>query len=142
MAGTGQEKEYGSADPVGAAATTHHDEPLDVDGKVDDYINITTYGEPSSHASSETGDEKDGEKENEKRPNIDRTKSYATTTSVVTKTDSHVDVQVEKKPWYKQVNPLRWGKTPPVPETRKVSREYHASFLSLVYFHPTELRSS
>jgi ATP-binding cassette subfamily C (CFTR/MRP) protein 1 len=136
MADSGQEKEFGSTNPVGAAATTNHDELLDVDGKEEDYINITTHGEPSSNASSETGDEKDSEKENEneKRPNIDRTKSYATTTSVVTRTDSHVDEQVEKKPWYKQVNPLRWGSTPPVPETRKVSREYHASFLSLVYF--------
>jgi ATP-binding cassette, subfamily C (CFTR/MRP), member 1 len=133
MADPGQEKEFGSANPIRAAATTNHGEPLDVDGK-EDYINITTHGEPSSHASSERGDEKDSEKEKEKRPNIDRTKSYATTTSAVTRTDSHVGEQVEKKPWYKQVNPLRWGSTPPVPETRKVSREYHASFLSLVYF--------
>ena len=134
MADPGQEKEFGSANPVGAAATTNHDEPLDVDAKEEDYINITTHGEPSSHTSSETGDEKDSENENEKRPNIDRTKTYATTTSSVTRTDSHFDEQVEKKPWYKQVNPLKWGSTPPVPETRKVSREYHASFLSLVYF--------
>ncbi|KAI9375909.1 P-loop containing nucleoside triphosphate hydrolase protein [Aspergillus egyptiacus] len=38
--------------------------------------------------------------------------------------------------WYRRLtlNPLRLQKIPPVPEQRSVSREYGASFLSLVYF--------
>jgi ATP-binding cassette subfamily C (CFTR/MRP) protein 1 len=40
----------------------------------------------------------------------------------------------EKKPWYKRLNPLRRGKTPPIPEERVVSREYNAGFLSMLTF--------
>lgn len=40
----------------------------------------------------------------------------------------------EKKPWHKRLNPLRRGKIPPVPEERKVSREYNAGFLSMITF--------
>lgn len=44
-------------------------------------------------------------------------------------------VEYEKKPWYRRLNPLRRGQPPPVPEERIVSREYNASFLSIVLFH-------
>ncbi|KAF2200754.1 ABC multidrug transporter-like protein [Delitschia confertaspora ATCC 74209] len=40
-----------------------------------------------------------------------------------------------KKKWYKKVNPLRWGKKPPVPDSREVSPEWKAGFLSRVTFH-------
>jgi ATP-binding cassette, subfamily C (CFTR/MRP), member 1 len=43
-------------------------------------------------------------------------------------------VAQSKQPWHRRWNPLRRGKVPPVPEERGVSREYHASFLSLVTF--------
>ncbi|OCK82842.1 hypothetical protein K432DRAFT_402511 [Lepidopterella palustris CBS 459.81] len=55
-------------------------------------------------------------------------------------TDSSDDVAVpkseagSKKKWYKRLNFLKWGKKPPVPETRQVSREYHAGILSLITF--------
>ncbi|KAF2185036.1 P-loop containing nucleoside triphosphate hydrolase protein [Zopfia rhizophila CBS 207.26] len=39
-----------------------------------------------------------------------------------------------KRKWYKRMNPLKWGAKPPVPESRHVSREYQASWLSLVTF--------
>lgn len=39
-----------------------------------------------------------------------------------------------KKKWYKRLNPLRWQTPPPVPEERTPSKEYGASFLSVVYF--------
>jgi ATP-binding cassette subfamily C (CFTR/MRP) protein 1 len=41
----------------------------------------------------------------------------------------------EKQKWYKKANPLRWGAKPPVPKTRDVSREYHASSFSRLTFH-------
>lgn len=40
----------------------------------------------------------------------------------------------KKKKWYKRLNPLKWGEKPPVPEERTVSREYGASFLSMLTF--------
>jgi ATP-binding cassette subfamily C (CFTR/MRP) protein 1 len=126
-----KEQEFAPADPAGAAEDTNHEEPLDEDGYEKGSIEVTAYGEPSSHTGSDAG-----ANEQEKRPEIDRTKSYATNTSAITRTDSHVDEHATKQPWHSKLklNPLRWGGIPPVPETRKVSREYHAPFLSLVYF--------
>ncbi|TVY33255.1 Multidrug resistance protein [Lachnellula subtilissima] len=122
MADSGHEKELRSADPAGAGETTNHDEPLDVDNEEKDYVEVATYREPSSH------DEK------ELQPGMDRARSYATTGSAVIRAVSPVDMPRQKKPWYKKVNPLKWGGVPPVPETRGVSREYNAPFLSMVYF--------
>jgi len=69
------------------------------------------------------------------KPELDRMRSYATATSATT-TATSAAVQVpERKPWYKQPNPLRWGKIPPVPETRKISPEYKANFFSSLIFH-------
>ncbi|KAL4866980.1 hypothetical protein BDV12DRAFT_128663 [Aspergillus spectabilis] len=44
--------------------------------------------------------------------------------------------QVSRQMWYRRIsiNPLRLQKIPPVPEQRSVSKEYGASFLSLVSF--------
>jgi len=126
MAEPGQEKEYGPTDPVGGANSANHEEPLDVDGKEKEYIEINTH---SSQTSSEKASDEKGT-----RPGLDHTKSYATDASALTRTDSNVDAPPKNKPWYKKVNPLKWGKIPPVPAARGVSREYNASFLSLVYF--------
>ncbi len=40
----------------------------------------------------------------------------------------------QRKKWYKRLNPLRWGPTPPVPKERRVSREKDAGFFSLLTF--------
>ena len=40
----------------------------------------------------------------------------------------------QKKPWYKNLNPLKRRKKPPVPTERKISREYNAGFFSLLTF--------
>lgn len=53
--------------------------------------------------------------------------------------DSHErnsDVEAAKRrvKWYSRLNPLRLQKIPPVPTEREVSREYGASFLSIVTF--------
>ena len=125
------EEELARADPNAEAVDDFpsHEEPVDVDGYKEDYIEIATHGQSSSHTASEV--ESNG---NGKSPAIDRTKSYATNTSAATRTDSHIDEPPQKPPWHRKFNPLRWGGIPPVPETRKVCREYNAPFLSLVYF--------
>jgi len=121
MADPGQEKEYGRpGDPVADTDIAHQDEPVDVDGKEKEYQAIN----PEKDAGSSGNEAKS-------RAALQQTKSYATTASAVSQTSEAIP---EKKPWYKTVNPLRWGTPPPVPETRGVSREYTASFLSMVYF--------
>ena len=44
------------------------------------------------------------------------------------------EVDMQKRKWYRRLNPLRLQKTPPVPTERSVSREYGASFFSTVSF--------
>jgi ATP-binding cassette subfamily C (CFTR/MRP) protein 1 len=129
--GHDREKEFEGAlaeDPAVAAENTNHEEPLDEDNDENEekeYVQIATHG--GSGSGSDLGIEKKYQ-----QPDVSRTKSYATDASVVTGTESHVEEP--KKSWYKQLNPMRWGEIPPVPETRGVSKEYTASFLSLVYF--------
>jgi ATP-binding cassette subfamily C (CFTR/MRP) protein 1 len=114
----GKEQEFNPADPAAEAVDPSHDEELDVDGYEKDYIEIATNGQNSSHTGSDVGSNG-----NDKSPAMDRTKSYATNTSAVTRTDSHVDEPAPKPSWFSKLNPLRWGGIPPVPETRKVCRE-------------------
>ncbi|KAA8575269.1 hypothetical protein MFRU_002g01950 [Monilinia fructicola] len=143
------EKQFAPSDPAAALEDTTHDEPRDEDGSDREYLE--RHGELSTHDNSI--DVKDQEKEymdisrpdnvnshssqgeidHEKRPEMKQVQSYATSNSAVTRTDSHV-YQPVKKAWYKKINPLRWGAVPPVPENRTPSKEYTASFLSLVYF--------
>lgn len=61
------------------------------------------------------------------------TKSYATDTSAAT--GALAPPEPQEKPWYKKMNPLRWGGIPPIPEERVVSREAKASFLSKLTFN-------
>jgi hypothetical protein len=42
--------------------------------------------------------------------------------------------QSHSKPWYKTLNPLRWGRIPSIPEERTVSPEYKAGLFSLLTF--------
>ena len=39
-----------------------------------------------------------------------------------------------KQPWYGRLNPLRWGKMPPIPRERTICPEYGASWLSKLTF--------
>ena len=119
------EVERTASDPSAALQLPNSPEPVNVDGEVKDYIEVTTHHSPLGHDDSRSLSSSD-----EKRPPIDRAISYATNASVP---ESHIE-QTRKKAWYKYINPLRWGGIPPVPEKRVVSREYNAPFLSLVYF--------
>jgi len=63
------------------------------------------------------------------RPGLTRFRSEAT--SVTSAPSTHWP---EQKPWYKQPNPMRWGKIPPVPKEREVCREHNANFFSSLIF--------
>ena len=67
-----------------------------------------------------------------RRNDLNRLRSIATATSVTSATATNR--LPEQKPWYKQPNPLRWGKTPPVPKEREVCPEHKAGFFSGLVF--------
>lgn len=126
-----KENDYEAAtEPIGGAENTNNPEALDATGDEKEIVEVINQGNSSesSHSRSDLGEDEKGP-----QPALVQTQTNATGTSAVTRTDSHVDIAV-KKPWHKKLNPLKWGKIPPVPTEREVSREYHASFLSAVYF--------
>ena len=121
-----QDKEYHSTDPIGAVNQTYEAEPLAT--------------EPSPNAASDSGSFSDFEKndfnekvEEEEKPQASRTITTATITSALT-VESSGATWTERKPWYKRLNPLKRSKKPPVPKERILSREYDASWLSLLTF--------
>lgn len=109
-------------------AVVENTEPIAVGNSEKEFVDLIDDNGPlsSNHESEKGGDEK--------RPEAERLRSYATNTSGFTRTDSHVEVVAPKKPWFERANPLRWGGIPPVPESRGPSREHTAGFFSLVYF--------
>lgn len=119
------EKEYPSTDPVGPANDINTSEPVATEPL--QYVESTSGTSGRSRSGSDSDEKKT-------RPTAHRTLTEATTTSTFT-TETKSTVQAkEKKPWYKKLNPLKWGKEPPVPKERIVSREYGASFLSMLTF--------
>ena len=84
------------------------------------------------------GTEKELEKELEVGPEKLTGKHLSRFESSITDfSDDVVDVKSEasgKKKWYRRLNLLKRRKKPEIPETRQVSREYHAGFLSLLTF--------
>lgn len=120
MAEPGAEKEHQTTGPIGVSNSTDQAETL-----------ATEEYEQVDH-----GDSKETttlENIGKTRPALQQSKSYATTTSVLSgATES--SIETEKKPWYKNLNPMKWGAAPPVPQERRVSREYMAGFLSLMTF--------
>ena len=115
-----QEKEYSSTDPVGAANQTITAEPV-APAPVQDV---------QSDSGSSSGVE--GEKE-EDEIEATRTMTQTTTTSSVMGESKSPEAS-PPKPWYKRLNPLKPSRKPPIPNERTVSREYGASFLSLLTF--------
>ena len=118
MAESGKhEKEYASTDPVGAVNETNSSEPVATEP-------LQYVGSESDLSSSHHDQKKDGQSD------IHRTVTATTTTSTIS-----VEAKPqEKKPWYKHLNPLKKSIKPPIPKERSVSREYGASFLSLLTF--------
>lgn len=71
--------------------------------------------------------------EKQSPPEATRTVTQTTTTSSLT-VESQNPQPKGDKPWYTQLNPFKSRRTFPVPKQRTVSREYGASFLSLLTF--------
>jgi len=112
-----REKEYEANDPVVGANTTAQDEPTAS-------LPITTV---------ERDPEKDILDDEKKGPAItSRSPSVFSTTD----SDSNPDATNEKKPkkkWSKSLNPLKRN-PPPVPESRRYSREKDANWFSRLTF--------
>lgn len=70
----------------------------------------------------------------ESRPPIGEPLTSYATTATETSIATSGEPVVAKKPWYRQPNPLRWGKIPEIPAEKIVSKEYKAGFLSRATF--------
>lgn len=123
MTAHGQEKDdLPLQDPAVAGNSPEQDDiddqPLDVDGKEKEYLAISSTDSLSEKESTQ------------KRAKLEQIKSYATSNSAF----SQAVEEPPTKGRHQNLNPLKWGKIPPVPEEREVCREYNAGFFSLVYF--------
>ena len=116
-----REKEFALTDPGGQINETTQPEPA------------TT--EPLQYVVSDSDQSlsEQEEKEKGKRQGLSRAITATTLASTLT-TESTTDQRREKKSWYKRLNPLKRSRKPPVPKERQISREYGASFLSLLTF--------
>ncbi|KAL9637489.1 MAG: hypothetical protein Q9164_002160 [Protoblastenia rupestris] len=128
MAKDGHEEEYRSTDPVGAVNQTNTEEPVATEP-----LQYVTSDSESSSSDTEKKKYKEEEDEDDVQPTTTRTLTTTTTTSTLT-IESAAAAPQEKKPWHKRLNPLKRSTKPPVPKDRKISREYGASFMSLVTF--------
>ncbi len=118
MAEPGEQKADQTADPIGTASdNTNRAEPLATDEDIKQIDStVTTTLENVV-----------------KRPALEQSKSYATTASALSGATVST-TEPEKKSWYKNLNPLRWGALSPPPQERAISREYGAGFLSMMTF--------
>jgi ATP-binding cassette, subfamily C (CFTR/MRP), member 1 len=72
-----------------------------------------------------------------KRPSdMSRIQSGVSAVTSITEDDSASQKSVHqgKRKWYRRLNPLKRSRKPPVPESRRVSREHDAGFFSLLTF--------
>ncbi|KAL2016707.1 hypothetical protein VTK56DRAFT_3170 [Thermocarpiscus australiensis] len=124
------DKEKGASDSEPLTVTRSHDgdkteEKLPSAGSIDAPDKTPEEGEAGHEPEPGEGDE-------ERRADLHRLRSIATATSKSSVTAA--GGLPEQKPWYKQPNPLRWGKIPPVPKEREVCPEYKAGFFSSLTF--------
>ena len=125
------EKEYFSTDPVGADNQTKNVEPLPTKSLPNALSDNGSYSDFEKNNFSE----KSEEQEDISQPQASRTLTTTTTaTSALTVESNFGTATREQKLWYKRLNPLKRSKKPPVPKERILSREYGASFLSLLTF--------
>src|SRR3569833_4059294 len=118
------EKEYErerdeTADPLAEAVRPEHDEDIDEEKEI-------------AAAAAQSDDMDEIESIREQTEEINRMKRYASVTSANSVPDD-AEPQTRKK-WYRNLNPLRWGAVPPVPEVRKVCPEAQAGFLCKLIF--------
>ncbi|KAH8664304.1 P-loop containing nucleoside triphosphate hydrolase protein [Xylariales sp. PMI_506] len=117
-------KETKAGDPQAAPQAPQSPEPVTLVEEVDEFID----------PEEEIRRQEEPEEKRAEREEIQRTQSHATDASGITRTTTRTSVPAKSKPWYKQPNPLRWGKIPPVPQERAPSREYSAGFFSRLTF--------
>ena len=67
-------------------------------------------------------------------PHVSREVTTATNVTTWTTRSTQATPPSKPKKWYKRLNPLKRSAKPPVPKERTPSREYGASFVSLVTF--------
>ncbi|ETS80377.1 hypothetical protein PFICI_07906 [Pestalotiopsis fici W106-1] len=116
-----RKEELEPVDPAAAVNATHESEPI-------------TPVSPILDPEEEIRRKEEEHEKRAEREEIRRTQSTATDLSVLTRTTTGASSPPQSKPWYKQPDPLKWGKIPPVPEERGESREYHAGWLSRLTF--------
>ena len=130
-----QETVHASADPEPAAGVESQTEeytiePLEYFRSVSD-LSINTEQDPEKHVYS---DEKQIHSD-EKQVRPEARRALTTSTSISTTTAETKDkTNSRTRSWSDHLNPLKRRKLPPVPKERIVSREYGASFLSLLTF--------
>lgn len=112
---------------------------LDSDDRVidGDLVDDDLFPDPELSESDSIDKEREAkDDEDGTRIEVHRMQSYATTASATTQATSHHPTRDDdaKKPWHKNLNPLKWGEAPPVPEERETSKEYEASFFSKLFF--------
>lgn len=117
-----RKEELEPVDPAAAVNATHDEEEA-----------ITPVSPVQDPEDEIRRQEEDHEKRAE-REEIRRTQSTATDLSVLTRTTTGASAPPKSKPWYKQPDPLKWGRIPPIPEERGESREYRAGWLSRLTF--------
>ncbi|KAL9099125.1 MAG: hypothetical protein Q9163_005332 [Psora crenata] len=123
MARGGHEEVYGSTDTVGAEEPVAT-EPLR-------YVPSDSESLSSDNEKKEYVEKK--EEESDVQPRATRTLTTTTTNSTLTIHSAPATPEM-RKPWHKRLNPLKRSTKPPVPKERSISREYSASFLSLLTF--------
>ena len=130
MAKDGHEEEYASTDPVGAVNQTYTAEPVATES-----LRYVTSDSESSTSGNENK-EYHGKKGQEEgvEPTTTRTLTTTTTINSTLTVESATAGPKQRGAWYKRLNPLKRSTKPPVPKERRVSREYGASFLSLLTF--------
>ncbi|KAJ9652888.1 ATP-binding cassette transporter yor1 [Neophaeococcomyces mojaviensis] len=99
----------------------------------DEPVQYLEVPKPTRRTSRTSGERNPLQRQVSAATTIGSTASELTEVTTVTTTASKPQ-EPEKKPWYHKINPLRFGKIPPVPKERIVSREYNANFFSLLTF--------
>ncbi|PNP37043.1 hypothetical protein TGAMA5MH_11060 [Trichoderma gamsii] len=126
MADPGEEKETQAPKAVANSNAINIESPSDSGSESGNAVHLNEkHGDDIERIESRSDQEDDKPKEP-----LAATRSYATDASVATTPAP----RYAEKPWYKKLNPMRWGAIPEVPKERIVSREYEAGFFSRLTF--------
>lgn len=116
---SGHERDRNVVDAVGASPSPDPTEPA--------------IAEPLGYVGSES-DYPSFDPEKQLSPKATRTVTQTSNTSSLTVEPQGSHVQENKSTWYRRLNALKSRREIPVPKERAVSREYGASFFSMLTF--------